>query len=87
MEAALDLVTGELLEAHEFGVWLLVNVGIGVVGTVSMFLFYYLDWQRAPNASSLTAAPDLDIHDKKSIARSFRFAAQQAETKADVSQH
>jgi hypothetical protein len=49
-----------------------------------MAIFYYLDWKRAPLASSLTAAPDLDVHDKRSIARSLRWAAGQAESAEDV---
>ena len=42
------------------------------------------DWRRAPKASSLTAAPDLDVTDKRSIARSLRWAAGQAETAEDI---
>ena len=48
---------------------------------------HLFDWRRAPNASSLTAAPDLDTRDKKSIARSLRWAAGQAESAEDVEQY
>jgi sugar phosphate permease len=84
VESGIDLLTGELLEQHEFETWLVINVAFAVLGAVCMALFYWLDWRRAPGASTLTAAPDLDIRDKKSIARSLRFAAQQAQTKEDV---
>jgi len=84
IEAAMDLVTGELLEGEEFGSWLVVNVCFATIGMLSMAAFYYLDWSRASGASSLTAAPDLNTKDKKSIARSLRWAAGQSQTKADV---
>ena len=80
VEAALDLWVGEVLEEEEFGLWLGVNCCIAFLGTSFMALYYYLDWKRAPDAKTLTAAPDLDVHSKKSIGRSMLFAAQQAET-------
>jgi len=84
VEAAVDLWTGELLEEEEFGTWLVINCVFALLGLLAMAIFYYLDWKRAPLASSLTAAPDLDVHDKRSIARSLRWAAGQAESAEDV---
>ena len=52
-----------------------------------MALFYWLDWRRAPDASSMIAAPDLDVRDKASIARSWRFAAAQAESSDEAKRH
>lgn len=83
-EAALDLVTGQLLEDDRFDIWIGINTLFALIGLIAMSIFYYLDWLRAPDAKSLVAAPDLNVHDKKSIARSMLFAAQQAQTKEDI---
>jgi len=84
VEAGIDLLTGELLEAENFAAWLGLQCGFAIIGTITMAWFYYIDWKRAPNASSLIAAPDLNTKDKKSIARSMKFAAQQAQTKEEA---
>ena len=78
---------GELLEEGNFVAWLAISAGLAAAGTIFMAIFYYLDWRRAPKASSLTAAPELDVHDKKSIARSLRWAAGQSQTREDLEGH
>lgn len=87
VEAGLDLLVGQLLEQEQFATWLGIECAFALGGTVCMAVFYYLDWRRAPRANSLTAAPDLDWRDKKSIARSIRFAAAEAETREEAVAH
>jgi sugar phosphate permease len=83
-EAALDLVTGQLLEEQRFDIWIAINTSFAFFGMIAMAIFYYLDWRRAPDAKSLVAAPDLNVRDKKSIGRAMLFAASQAQTKEDI---
>jgi len=59
-EAAFDLCTGQLLNNGQYGLWLLLNLGFAIVGAAAMAYFYYLDYQRAPSAHSLTAAPSVN---------------------------
>jgi len=85
-EAALDLVVGQLLEDENFSMWLLINCCIAIAGTFFMALFYYLDYIRAPDAKTLTAAPDLNTKSRRSIGRAMMFAAGQAQTEEGAKQ-
>eukprot|EP00966_Prymnesium_polylepis_P194371 4506237-Prymnesium_polylepis.1 len=73
-----QLWLGVILKQREYLTWLLLNVAIAVLGGAFMAAFYYLDWRRAPDASSLISAPRLDVHDKRTIGRAMMFAAAQA---------
>ena len=77
VEAGFDLATGELLEEEKFVPWLACNTGFAVLGLLLMATFYWLDWRRAPNASTMTAAWALQRHER---------ADRQTDTKGGASQ-
>lgn len=79
VEAGLDLLVGQLLEERRYATWLGINCLFALLGTIAMALFYWLDWRRAPSASTLVAAPDLNTKDKASIGRAMMFSASQAQ--------
>ena len=57
--SAFQICVGLMLDGEDYVGWFVLQFVVSTIGCVATAIYFFLDWQRSPNAGTLTSAPSV----------------------------